>query len=265
MATMAENAWGRKFMPEWIECMKPLYNNKTLYVSKGNHELYTWVGVAIDKTHQTEFQNYFSYLPGNGASGYERLDYSFVYGNSYFLVFDSFYCWQSGFSNSSNWNYGDITSTQLDWLSSQVKTTEANNAVHKFAISHAPVYSDEGDKEFDNMKTVWQMIDDNKFDIFYGAHEHLYSRHTMDSSMSQNYKNNVVQIVSGCGGAQPDSVKDIKVNMQSWNVKLWMHFIVVEVNGNTVTSKAYRVYSDSSDTYYMDEFPFDVVTVTKGI
>ena len=46
-------------------------------------------GLSVQQ--QQDFQTVFSDMPQNGPPGYESLAYSFTYGNSFFLIFDTFY------------------------------------------------------------------------------------------------------------------------------------------------------------------------------
>lgn len=258
--TNAHTITGHENLADWKECMKPIYDAQIpLYISKGNHELYNWCAAFRVKFQEEFTDKFFTDQPDNGPDGRKKLCYSFTWGNSYFIVFDSFFCWEAPWWHINDYHYyGDIDKTQLEWIKAQNKTEEATNATHKFILSHAPVYGTEGEQAFDRMKELWQEIDDNKYDMFFGAHEHLYSRKTIDSKIAPTYKNNIPQIVAGAAGAPVDPMWRVKVDVEEWNIHLCYHYVLVEVSGDSFTTKAFKVYKDDSGDYHVQDEPFDV-------
>ncbi len=55
----------------------------------GNHELYDNQGNYLASL-EGEYQYFFSEMPGNGPAAYNKLAYSVEFGNSLFIVLDTF-------------------------------------------------------------------------------------------------------------------------------------------------------------------------------
>ncbi len=173
MATMASSITGHRYLPDWINLIKPITDaGILLYVVKGNHELYTFYG-AFRKSYQDEYQAYFSNMQEiTSLEGYENLAFSFGFGNSYFVIFDSFFSWKAPWYKISDYHYyGNIGDTQLTWLKQQTKAAAQSGAAHFFSISHAPVFSAEGTPEipFYMMTQAWKTFTQNDFDLYFGA------------------------------------------------------------------------------------------------
>lgn len=260
MDTMAHSITGHRYLPDWIELLKPVIDaGIPLYVAKGNHELYTFYG-AFRKSYQDEYQAYFSNMHGiTNLEGYENLTFSFKYGNSYFVVFDSFFCWEAPWYKISDYHYyGDIGDTQLAWLEKEAARAAQSGATHLFALSHAPVFSAEGTppKPFVRMNEAWQAFSDNDFGIYFGAHEHIFCRKVIDADPDAGYGNSLAQIVTGAAGASTDAKWQIKVDMDQWHVHLIYNYVVVEVDKNHVTATAYGVSNDLSLVGVIDTYSY---------
>jgi len=257
--TNAHTVTGHENLKDWKEYMQPIYQKGTpLYMSKGNHELYNWCAAFREKFQEEFTDTFFTDQPDNGPDGYKKLCYSFTWGNSFFIVFDTFYCWKAPWWHINDYHYyGNIDDPQLNWIKEQNKTDEAKNATHRFILSHAPAYGTEGEQVFDKMKKLWQEIDDNNYDLYFGAHEHLYSRKTIDSSIGSTYKNKIPQIIAGAAGAPVDPKWRVKVDMGKWKIHLCYHYVLVEVSGDSVSTKAFKVYKDSSGNFQVEDTPFD--------
>ena len=201
MDTMAHSIIGHHYLPDWMDILKPVTDaGIPLYVTKGNHEMYTFYG-AFRKSYQDEYQNYFSNMHGiTSLAGYENLAFSFEYGNSYFVVFDSFFCWKAPWYKIQDYHYyGNIGDTQLAWLKEEAARAAQSGATHRFVLSHGPVFSAEGINTFANMNEAWKTFCDNDFDIYFAAHEHIYCRKVIDADPDAGYSRDLAQIVSGAG------------------------------------------------------------------
>ena len=101
----------------------------------GNHELYDYNGNYLASL-QGEFQDFFPDMPGNGPSAYNKLVYSVEFGNSLFIVLDTF-----GFRDGNiNWDNG-MDELQYWWF---YATALQSQAKHKFVLTHGPAFDPEG-------------------------------------------------------------------------------------------------------------------------
>jgi hypothetical protein len=255
----------------WKDLFDTLTNNGiTLYTAVGNHELYyqhSDSGFMLGN--QQQFQGVFSENPANGPGGYEHLTYSFTspVGNSFFAVLDPYYLTHDIIPTSLG---GDIDSTQMSWLKTQVAQTKAT---HKFLFIHTPYYyvsddTTEPSTVSQSFTMLWAFLDSTKFDFYACGHSHLFSRRTIDSTILPNpqtipktpaWKNNVVQLLNGtCGAGSGGGTIDPAVKA-AWNVHndtLTYYFSVVDISGSTVIVNSYSGYTG---VYTI----FDTFTINK--
>lgn len=253
-----------------------------LYLVKGNHEIYAWkegdrdskgrksphIRMLAQDAWQNDPEIHKYTLGSYPDSSYKWLAYTFEYGNSFFLIFDAFHAYKAysdadikihplRYYNDES-HYATVGDTHLAWIQSQVsQAADSQKYRHMFAVSHAPVFSmTDGYKNAkENMLKVWKAIDDAKFDIYFGAHEHLYSRRTIDPNIQvqsggtlYSFKNNVLQIISGDAGASP--VTQWVENKQDWHIEPAWNYVIVTVNGDTATYNAYKVDKNYSITVF---------------
>jgi 3',5'-cyclic AMP phosphodiesterase CpdA len=245
MATVAYDANGKRLLPDWKILMEndgfcfggPSLGKIPLYVGIGNHELYDNTG-NWQASLQGEYQYFFSEMPDNGPSEYDKLAYSVEFGNSLFIVLDTF-----GFSDgNTNWNNG-IDELQYWWFEA---TALQSQAKHKFVLSHGPAYSCEG-WPVGNPTTrdlLWQAMRAQHFDLYLCGHEHLYARWQPTGSL--------LQIISGSAGATPDDPKLLlPLSKSVYPIRAtWDYiFTVVDVQGDRVTYQTYAVPPQPSPTY----------------
>ena len=186
-----------------------------LYTAIGNHELYNQhaeLGFFLDN--QKQYQQVFTENPSNGPSGYDpsydHLVYSFESpgGDAFFGVLDPYFLIKDDPTADLG---GTINPVQIAWLEDQLAQTRAN---HKFLFIHVPYYYVNHDPEEDSgvhdttWTVLWNILDNNNFDLFCCGHIHLFSRKTIDSSIAPipplyplRWRNNVVQLLCGTCGA----------------------------------------------------------------
>jgi hypothetical protein len=232
-----------------------------VYPIIGNHEITEIVNGAesFSPQLQQDFQAVYSNLPQNGPQGYNSLAYSFTYGNSFFLIYDTFYLDPSATSWTDDPN---IQPAQFSWADTQTATANANPAlVHKFAFSHAPAFTNGNTPTpcpYAQYSTdLWTRLDNNGFDAYIAAHEHYYARFKVKASTeppappSIPWHNNVFEVISGGAGAPlveaPGCTADV--------TQVQYHYTVVDVQGGTVSFNAY--------TYDNPATPFDSFTVSR--
>ncbi len=230
----------------WLELTKPLTDRGIkLYMAIGNHELYKATGAYseesgdVDLDNQKAFQKVFDFLPTNGPDDdHKHLAYTFTSadGDSLFAVLATYYV----DPQTLKVYYGDLDPTQLTWVK---KELDKSTAAHKFVFSHRPIYGWEGGEPNETLRELWQSMDQNRVDIYFCGHNHLYSRKTIDQKVDPSYLNNVVQVIDGSCGAPVGSPESGKAHLyRQWHVKFTYNFSVVDVKGSQVKVKSYGAH-----------------------
>ena len=146
------------------------------FLTVGNHDAHPKV-LLSEKTYKQEVD-----LPGN------ELYYSFVAGNSRFIVLDS--CLDD--------EEKKITGEQFKWLEAVLLNSTQK---HKFIFLHHPLYTDLGkghhahdsiDKYPESRDRLEALMAKYKVDAVFAGHEHYYERRTVDG---------IIHIITGGGGA----------------------------------------------------------------
>jgi hypothetical protein len=253
------------------EVMAPLTNaGIKLYTAIGNRELLTPPDVTkFYLANQQFYQRTFYENPGNGPAGYEQLVYSFASpgGDAFFAVLDPYYL--TGDVKNPNLT-GTFDNNQLNWLGAQLAQTKAT---HKFLFTHGPYYyvvdpAEEGGPPPDITYTnLWNMLDKNRFDVYFCGHIHLFSRKTIDSSIAPDpqltppvqWHNNVVQLICGTAGA-PIVTDPPTKDPTLWHISQaanTYYFSVVDISGSRVTVTSYK---GNTGAYRV----FDSFTINKS-
>jgi hypothetical protein len=232
----------------------------TLYTVLGNHELYDDTAQNFLLANQTAYQAAFTANPDNGPTGYKQLVYSFGSpgGDAFFAVLDPYYLTADMPATNIT---GTVDATQLSWLTSQIASTQAT---HKFLFIHGPYYyvttpQSPVDTTYTNL---WNILDQNRFDIYFCGHTHLYSRKTIDPSIAPNpqldppvqWQSNVVQVLNGTCGA-PVTTDTLTVDPTLWHVSHaanTYYFSVVDINGSNVKVTSYG--GNTGDYSVIDSF-----------
>jgi Calcineurin-like phosphoesterase len=244
--------------------LEPLTKNGiTLYTAIGNHELYGSAPHVFQLANQRAYQKAFARNPANGPTGYEHLVYSFPSpgGDAFFAVLDPYYLTNDVPAANTA---GTLDATQLNWLTGQLALTKAT---HKFLFIHTPYYyvntlSHPADITFTNL---WNILDQNCFDMYFCGHAHLYSRKDIDSSIAPypqltppvQWKSNVVQVLNGTCGAPVDTAC-LTVDRTLWHVfndDNTYYFSVVDINGPNVKVTTYG--GNTGDYRVIDSFSVD--------
>jgi len=242
----------------------PLHNaGHNVYMTIGNHDCYKFGIPMYGLDRQREYQNRFNFgwVPKNGPdANYNNLAYWFTYGNSFFIIFDTYFIydkggwWESDPHCHENIDCNPKTNNaQRNWFAN-FGNDYFNKFKHKFAFSHAPVWNVQGKPVDGNMIALWYSMTRRLFDIYFGSHTHIYSRKNIPyNHKGQSFYHNMVQVVAG--RMTLDSDKNlVRVPWAEWNIKIPMHFVVVEVDGRTVTGKTYSIIGDRVQEKPIDEF-----------
>ena len=199
-------------MQEWTkfwELSRPI--TVPYFLTVGNHDIHSKVPFSGKKyLEQVD-------LPG------KELYYSFVAGNSLFIVLDS----------SIEGQEKKIVGEQRMWLESVLRNSSQK---HKFVFVHHPLYPEKsiGRHHGNSMDRYKEQRDDlqalfvkHKVSLVFAGHEHLYLRNTFDG---------IPHIITGGGGAPLYSAEEesgfphlIRVTVDEDKVKAE----VVDLNGKT--------------------------------
>lgn len=256
------DTWLKVFQKELVG---PLQDSGIkVYMTKGNHECYkhSWPGLGATwygMDRQNIYKRVFNWYPKNGPdSNYNNLAYYFTYGNSFFIIFDTYYIYERRTGRSDGHYQETIGQKQADWFAN-FGNDYFKQFKHKFAFTHAPAFSVEGDPRQKNMEYMWDLMTQRSFDIFFGSHEHLYSRALIPPNFGKYYKfqRELFQIIAGCGSESIDT--NVKVDKAAWNVHSNMHFVVVKVNGGTLDVTTY-----ANDTNYKNYWKIDSFAILNN-
>lgn len=185
------------------------------FLTVGNHDANPKVPLS-EKTYKHEVD-----LPGN------ELYYSFLAGNSLFIVLDSYLDDQEK----------KITGEQLKWLEGVLA---ASRQKHKFVFLHHPLYTDLGkghhahdsvDKYPESRDRLETLFAKSGVDAVFAGHEHYYERRTVEG---------IIHIITGGGGAP---IYD-KEEYGGFN-----HFIQVTVDGDKVSAEVVDINGKVRDRF----------------
>jgi 3',5'-cyclic AMP phosphodiesterase CpdA len=181
------------------------------FLTVGNHDIHPEVAGSL-QTYKEQVN-----LPGN------ELFYSFVAGNSLFVVLDSYIKGEDK----------KITGEQFKWLEQVLASARQK---HKFVFVHHPLYPEQGKgkhhgnsldrykEERDRLQVLF--VKHGVAMVFLG-HEHMYLRKTVDG---------IPHIIAGGGGA-PLYAKDEDGGFH--------HYVLVTVDGDKVSGE---VVDERQDT-----------------
>jgi len=185
------------------------------FLTVGNHDAHPKVPLS-EKRYREQVD-----LPGN------ELYYSFIAGNSLFIILDSYLDDQEK----------KITGEQLKWLEG---TLAASRQKHKFVFLHHPLYTDLGkghhahdsiDKYPDSRDRLEALLAKFKVDAVFAGHEHYYERRAVDG---------IIHIITGGGGAP---IYD-KEEYGGFN-----HFVQVTVDGDKVNAEVVDISGKVRDRF----------------
>ena len=140
---MVKDGWDENQWITWLNLMKPLMQNTTLFSVLGNHE-----------GNSNRYFEIFS-LPGN-----EKW-YSFDYSYCHFIILDE-YAPYSRNSEQYNWLKTDLSSTSKPF---------------KIVCMHEPIYCSGGHKPRMDIRRVWEpLFKEYNVNMVFQSHNHYYQR-----------------------------------------------------------------------------------------
>jgi 3',5'-cyclic AMP phosphodiesterase CpdA len=185
------------------------------FLAVGNHDAHPKVPFS-ERTYKEQVD-----LPGN------ELYYSFIAGNSLFVVLDSFL----------DDHERRINGEQLKWLEGVLLNSGKK---HKFVFLHHPLYTepgkgrhsgdclDEYPADRDRLEALFVKA---KVDAVFSGHEHFYQRKTVDG---------ITHIITGGGGA-PVYGKD--------EDGAFYHYLLVTVDGEKVSGEVVDINGKIRDRF----------------
>ncbi|HEX9021094.1 MAG TPA: metallophosphoesterase [Nitrospirota bacterium] len=195
------------------EMSKPI--TMPYFLTVGNHDVYSRKP-RTEKIYQEEVD-----LPGN------KLYYSFVVGNSLFIVLDTYFDHQMR----------KIAGAQYKWLK---KVLANSKRKHKFVFLHAPLYTIRGkgkhagdslDKNPSYRGLLESLFVQNGVQMVFSGHEHFYQRTTHDG---------IIHVITGGGGA-PLYAEDKDGGFH--------HYILVTVDGDNVSAEVVDINGTVRDRF----------------
>lgn len=185
------------------------------FLVAGNHDAHPKVPFS-EKTYKEQVD-----LPGN------ELYYSFMAGNSLFVVLDSYIDDQEK----------KISGEQLAWLEGVLGKSAQK---HKFVFLHHPLYTEPGkghhsgnslDRYPQDRDKLEALFVRAKVDVVFAGHEHFYQRKTVDG---------ITHVITGGGGA-PMYLQDEDGG--------FYHFVRVVVDGDKVSAEVIDVNGKVRDRF----------------
>jgi len=185
------------------------------FFTVGNHDAHPEVA-GSEETYKEQVN-----LPGN------ELYYSFVAGNSLFVVLDSYIKGEDK----------KITGEQFKWLEQGLASARQK---HKFVFIHHPLYPEKGkgkhhgnslDRYKEERDRLQALFVKNKVTMVFVGHEHMYHRKTV---------NGISHIIAGGGGA-PLYASDEDGGFH--------HYVLVTVDGDKVNGEVVDVNRKIRDTF----------------
>lgn len=214
---------------------RPLLRRLPVYPVLGNHELQgSWKqGIAA-------FRRYFDVPSGGPEPG---VTYSFVHGNSLFVVLNS--------------NASFVGTTQTAWARAQLEAAASNPAIrHTFVFMHHSPYASgiHGENDDAQIAGLPRILAKYGVDALFGGHDHVYERGEADG---------LRYIISGGCGAPLYPRR--KINDYTAWFESSAHFVRVTVRGDEVEYTALRPGGTIIDSFKYIKRPGGVGTPHKFV
>ena len=153
---LVEHGERRNLWDNFLNYTKPVFSTKPVAPAMGNHD-FTRFGAGV-RTFNAYFTLPFTQQVGSSS----ELNYSFQYGNTFFIVV-----------NARAYNLKE----QTDWLEAELKKAEAAGCDFKVIMSHFPVYNPKESRKNEAAKQYWApLFDKYGVDLMFAGHDHSYMR-----------------------------------------------------------------------------------------
>jgi len=237
---------------------------------QGNHETYNagWTAPDGSTTEPYEWVQQFK-LPQNGPTGLKGQCYSWDYGNVHFSVVDSQYdeevMEEKGYgrfsgklSTPANPMGNSFLSSQVTWLDNDLKSTQK---LFKVVFFHKTPYYNKLNRSNEIIKAAFTpIIDKYHVDVVFNGHDHGISRTypINNDSFVNSPSDGTVYYVTGRSGNKYYTDLSQKV----WDAFFYDSvatptYIVAQVDGSSLTLKAYTQNGTLLDRYTVDKSTSD--------
>ncbi|MCX6911424.1 MAG: metallophosphoesterase [Verrucomicrobia bacterium] len=189
----------------WKTAMNPVYAlNIPVYTVRGNHENHADEGPPLLDLKQAYYDALGSLMPTNGPNNsifddQRGYTYSFTTNNATFMVVDQYFYPVS----PTTGGYHSIDQT---WLNQQLQQADTP---YKIVMAHEPVYIDHfygtDSTGMANRAEFWDSLGTNGASLYICGHTHNLSV----SLAPDDAGNGIYQLLSGNGGAEPDTVPPV--------------------------------------------------------
>ncbi len=230
---------------DFIDTAQPLIAESPMMVTLGNHDI---VNAYNDRFQQPYpiFYELFS-MPGNG------LDYSFIYGNAYFV------CLYSGnparAQDKGLIRYGP-GSPERAWLERELEQARANPEVDWIiAYMHYPVYS-YGPSNIAGWKEhIAPIFDKYGVDLCLAGHRHAYERHYPIFNGERADDNmGTVYITNGTSGGSPQGIGGFDLPTMAFTITERMYnYALMTISGKTLEYHVYDINDVLIDHFKMEK------------
>ncbi|MBF0459490.1 MAG: metallophosphoesterase [Nitrospirae bacterium] len=247
----AATSGGRNNLKDWDNITSGLSAKIPVLFVKGNHDIYSRLkGYSRDGEFQ-EFQrerleagadiNIGCIQRVPGEAGYSA--FSFIWNGSLFVILDTYEV-----PVPKDQRNGWVSPRQLKMLGTALDNTTLR---HKFVFAHTPAFDNGphgniGKPQYlgswsQSFMEMWKIIDRNGVDTVFNAHDHFYARKKIDSTVNPQWKNGVLQVITGGAGAplyDPESCAGSDCIKYDKASKI-NHFIIVTVRPEDASYKVY--------------------------
>jgi 3',5'-cyclic AMP phosphodiesterase CpdA len=213
---------------QWKETMQPLLESIPVYMGVGSHEMAVKPTDGLDG--DSLFREEFYQVPWNGPDNLKGLVYSFDFGNSHFVMLDSY-------TRIANFQ---VTEDQLEWLEKDLAST---NKLHRFVGLHDVPYPNHAHLK-SSLNIYPEMLDKflvlcDKYgvEIIFCGHEHNYERKLINSQLNPKVKGWIYQVKNGTCGAPIYTGNTDTRNQQAFAESY--NYVIVDVKGPHVLVTAY--------------------------
>lgn len=230
----------------WKTAMNPVYAlNIPVYTVRGNHENDADEGAPLLDLKQAYYDALGTHMPTNGPSSTNPTNdqrgysYSFVHSNATFVVVDQYF-----YPSSPSGGYHSI---DQPWLNQQLQSADTP---YKIVMAHEPVYLDHfygtDSTGMTNRAEFWDSLGTNGARLYICGHTHNLSV----SLAPDDAGNGIYQLLSGNGGAEPDTAPPVTEAGMSILYSNTTHFgfAFATVGTNSMTIE-YYLLNRAGDTW----------------
>lgn len=229
----------------WYAAAKDVIERMPVMAAPGNHETYD-----VPEENHSVMPFYFTTqvkMPLNGPDALKGQAYSFDYGNVHFAVIDS--------QEDEEGPYvPDMLKLEAEWLDQDLTATTQK---WKLVLFHKTPYYNKAVRANEKLKAaLLPVIDKHHVDLVINGHDHGYSRTypLYQDSFVSTPDQGTVYVVAGRSGNKfyPD------LSQKIWDAffhdpQAEPNYVVVEVNGEQLTVKAYTQSGELIDNYTIDK------------